>query len=241
MNCLIIAAGEGSRLREVSDCKPLTPVGGMSLIERVIAAATAAGATAFTVVTGHAAERLEAHLATLPVPVRFVRLDNWKRPNGHSVVAGSAAMSGDYLLLMADHLFEPEIARRLIAAGRGSAGVRLAVDRNLASPHLDLDDATKVATGPGGAIVGIGKALSRYDAIDTGLFLAGPGLADAVRADVEAGGDGSLSAGVQRLADAGLAATLDSAGGRWIDVDDPRSLALAEALFGSAALKGNAA
>ena len=46
MNCLIIAAGHGSRLREISPSKPLTPVAGMPLIEQVIRAAAAGGATA---------------------------------------------------------------------------------------------------------------------------------------------------------------------------------------------------
>ena len=39
MDCLIIAAGHGSRLRGVSPSKPLTPVAGVPLIERVIRAA----------------------------------------------------------------------------------------------------------------------------------------------------------------------------------------------------------
>ena len=45
MNCLIIAAGEGSRLRDVSVSKPLTPVAGVPLIERVLRAAAGGGAT----------------------------------------------------------------------------------------------------------------------------------------------------------------------------------------------------
>ena len=65
MNCLILAAGHGSRLREVSESKPLTPLAGRPLIAHVIEAAMAAGATAFTVVTGHQAERVEAFLTEL--------------------------------------------------------------------------------------------------------------------------------------------------------------------------------
>ena len=218
MHCLIIAAGEGSRLRTVSPSKPLTPVGGVALIERVIRSAAAGGASAFTVVTGHEAARLEAFLATLAdFPIRTVRTADWTLPNGHSVLTGAEAIQDDYLLTMADHLFDPEIARRLLAAP--PAPLTLAIDRALAGPLLDLDDATKVETDAAGAIVRIGKMLARYDAIDTGLFRATPALTEAIRA-----APGSLSEGVQRLADRGRARTLDVTGLGWLDVDDRKSL-----------------
>ncbi len=225
MDCLIIAAGHGSRLRAVSPSKPLTPVAGMPLIERVIRAAAAGGATRFVVATGHEAARLEAFLAGLAgfeiVPVRVA---DWDLPNGHSVLAGAAVIEGDYLLMMSDHLFDPAIVARLIAAP--PAPLTLAVDRDLAGPLLDMDDATRVETGPDGAILRIGKTLARFDAIDTGLFRATPALAEAIGA-----GGGSLSEGVQRLADQCAAATLDVTGLRWLDVDDPAALAKAEAML----------
>jgi choline kinase len=225
MDCLIIAAGHGSRLRGISPSKPLTPVAGVPLIERVISAAAEGGATRFTVVTGHEAARVEAVLAGLPFAIEPVRVADWDLPNGHSVLAGAARIAGDYLLTMADHLFDPAIMRALI--GARPAALTLAVDRDLANPRLDMDDATKVETGADGAIRRIGKVLDRFDAVDTGLFRATPALAEAIGA-----GGGSLSEGVQRLADRGQAATLDVTGHFWLDVDDPAALAKAEALLG---------
>ena len=231
MNCLILAAGVGSRLRDHSHSKPLTPLSGRPLIEHVIERAIAGGATAFTIVTGHRAEPLEAYLSRLAadigVPIRCVRITDWERPNGHSALAGAAAIAGDFLLLMSDHLFDPIIVRRLITAGRGESALVLAVDRDVAGPLLDLDDATKVET-ENGRIVRIGKTLARFDAIDTGIFLAGLELPEAIGAAICAGADGSLSDGVQWLADRGTATILDVTGAGWIDVDDGRMLALAE-------------
>jgi choline kinase len=225
MDCLIIAAGFGSRLRAVSPSKPLTPVAGVPLIERVIRAAAEGGATRFFVATGHEAVRLEAFLETLPFDIAPVRVADWSLPNGHSVLAGAAQIPGDYLLTMSDHLFDPAIVAALIAAP--PAALTLAVDRDLANPLLDMDDVTKVATGKGGAIVRIGKTLADFDAADTGLFRATPALAEAIAA-----GGGSLSDGVQRLADQGKARTLDVTGRFWLDVDDPAALGKAEARFG---------
>jgi 1L-myo-inositol 1-phosphate cytidylyltransferase len=230
MNCLILAAGLGSRLRGISDSKPLTPVGGVPLLEHVIRRAAAGGATRVLVVTGHQGEAVEAFLADLQfrlaLPIGWERVGDWTLPNGYSVLAGSSALNGDYLLSMSDHLFDPDIVNRLL--GTQHAGVTLAVDRRLSGPLLDIDDATKVDVARDGRILRIGKTLASYNAIDTGLFLATPALADAIRADIAGGGGGTLSGGVQRLAEAGMASTVDVGSARWIDVDSPAMLELAE-------------
>jgi choline kinase len=244
MNCLILAAGLGTRLRGISDSKPLTPVAGVPLVEHVVRRAAAAGARRFVVVTGHEAERLERFLSDLSrrlgLELSFARTEDWSRPNGFSVLAGSAQVEGEYLLLMSDHLFDPQIARRLLSETGGAADVTLAVDRDTRGELIEIDDATKVEVAPDGRIVHIGKELERYNAIDTGVFLAGPGLARAIRDDIAAGGPGSLSAGVQRLANDGRARTKDIGSARWIDVDDERMLALAERLVASEALTDGA-
>lgn len=246
MKCLIVAAGLGSRLRSLSESKPLAPVNGVPLIEHVIGRAAAGGASDFVVVTGHRADEVEALLesvqARLGVPIRAVRTPDWSRPNGLSVATGAEAMDSDYLLLMCDHLFDPAIVARLLEAEAGD-GVTLAIDRDLANPFTDLEDATRVETAPDGAIVRIGKGLDPYNAIDTGIFRAGPALREAILADTGEGGGGSLTEGVRRLARLGLARTRDIDGLWWLDVDDPPSHALAEAALSCAPppLRGNAA
>ncbi|HEY5721881.1 MAG TPA: NTP transferase domain-containing protein [Allosphingosinicella sp.] len=230
MDCLIIAAGEGSRLRSLAESKPLAQVAGRPLIEHVATAAAEGGATAFTIVTGYRAEPLEDWLAgfarSTGLAIRTVRNPDWKRPNGISVLAAAETLEGEFLLMMSDHLFEPAIVADLLASE--SAPLRLAIDRNCDSPLIDMDDATKVKLGGDGRIERIGKTIEPWDAIDTGLFRAGPELIAAIRESVERGGQGSLSEGVQQLADSGRAFTLDSTGRWWMDVDDPRAFALAE-------------
>ena len=102
MDCLIIAAGQGSRLRAMGPSKPLVKVAGTPLIEHVVRRALAGGASRFPIVTGHEAEPLEAFLAGLATrlgaPIRTVRLEDWSRPNGWSVAAGAAAVGGGFLL-----------------------------------------------------------------------------------------------------------------------------------------------
>ena len=236
MDALIIAAGYGSRLREISDSKPLTPVGGVPLLELGVRQARAAGVERVVVVTGHQAIEIEKFLPTLServgIPVVSERVLHWSTPNGYSVMAGAARIAklggGDYLLMMADHIFEAGILERLARQGTKSRGVTLAIDRRLDNPLIDPEDATWVKTDADGRIEAIGKTIPEYDAVDCGAFLATPELAVAIQAAITAGKSGSLSDGMQRLADAGRAATMDIGEAWWIDVDDPRAHAIAE-------------
>ena len=232
MDALIIAAGYGSRLREISDSKPLTPVGGVPLIELGVRQAVAAGVERVVVVTGHQAIEIEKFLPSLSqrvgIPVVSQRVLHWSTPNGYSVMAGAAKISGDYLLMMADHIFEGGILDRLAKQGTKSRGVTLAIDRRLDNSLIDPEDATWVKTDADGRIEAIGKTIPDYDAVDCGAFLATPELAAAIQAAITAGKSGSLSDGMQRLADAGRAATMDIDEAWWIDVDDPRAHAIAE-------------
>jgi choline kinase len=236
MKCLILAAGYGSRLRGIAESKPLAPVGGTPLIEHAIVRAASAGASEFVVATGYQAQRVEDFLAGLRertgLTITSVRCEGWDRPNGYTVLAGAAAIEGEYLLMMTDHLFDPAIVRQLLALdSRADTGLTLAVDRALTGEWLDIDDATKVAVDDEERILAIGKAIERYNAIDTGLFRATPDLAEALQADIAAGGGGSLSEGVQRLARDRRARAMAIGPARWIDVDSPAMLDFAETML----------
>ena len=87
-------------------------------------------------------------------------LKHWSTPNGYSVIAGAARIEGDYLLMMADHIFEASILQRLAKAGTKSRGVTLAIDRRTDSPLVDPDDATWVKTDADGRIEAIGKSIA---------------------------------------------------------------------------------
>jgi 1L-myo-inositol 1-phosphate cytidylyltransferase len=233
MQCLIIAAGQGTRLRSVAPSKPLARVRGVPLIEHIVRAARAGGATGFVVATGYEPAPLEAFLddlgERLGCPIQAVRNPQWERPNGFSVLAAAQRLAGPFALLMSDHLFDPDILAALIAGRPAEAALTLAVDRGIDNPDIDLDDATKVVTAADGRILRIGKTIEGYDAIDTGIFLATPELPQAIARSVEAGGAGSLSEGVQTLADAGRAFTFDIGTRWWLDVDDAPAMAKAEA------------
>ena len=231
MDALVLAAGFGSRLREAEPCKPLARIDGRMLLEIAIDQLARAGATRVVVATGYRAEEIETVLpciaVRLGIAVEARRVADHTQPNGHSVLAGAADFAGRLLLVMADHVLSDDVFAPLIAATLPTRGVVLAVDRRIDHPLLDAEDATWVATREDGRIQRIGKTIEAFDAVDCGAFLATPALPDAIRAAIAAGKPGSLSDGMQHLADTGRAVVADIGDAWWIDVDDARSLALA--------------
>ena len=221
--CLIIAAGQGRRLRSIAASKPLASLVGTPMIERVIDTAREGGVDRFLVVTGYEGDRLEHFLSDLAarksVPIDCVRNPAWRAMNGISVLAAEERLQDRFVLTMCDHLFDPTILRDLLAQPLADGELILAVDHRLGNPLVDRDDVTKVKVDADGRIQAIGKQIKDFNCYDTGVFLASKSLLQAIAEDAESGG-GSLSGGVQRLAARGLARTYDIGARFWIDVDD---------------------
>jgi myo-inositol-1-phosphate synthase len=224
MQGLILAAGQGIRLRDVARSKPLALINGVPLIERVIVTAHKAGVDRFVVVTGYEGRRLETFLeglsARLAIPITTVRNLAWKGANGLSVVAAEPVLEERFVLMMADHLIDPSIITDLMHVSAGPDEVVLAVDRRLANPLVDAGDVTRVALDGDGRITGLGKGLEGHDGYDTGVFLASKSLVRAIREDVAAGGGAGITEGMRRLAARGAAASFDIGDRFWLDVDD---------------------
>jgi 1L-myo-inositol 1-phosphate cytidylyltransferase len=220
---ILLAAGEGSRLRASTPYKPLCPVAGVPLIDHALNGLRAVGIERTVVVLSYGADAIKAHLAAhWPGKVVTVSSDHGQ-PNGVSVLAARSLICGEALLAMCDHLVDPALYARVAAAGAGD-GLRLGIDRRIGHPWVDPLDVTCVATR-GDRIVGIGKGLEPHDCYDTGVFAVG----DALFATLAGLRSPSLTQGVGLLAAEGRAGIVDCSDLDWIDVDDPPALARAEA------------
>ena len=231
MKCLIIAAGKGHRLQSKGDSKPLTPLFDIPLIERVIRCALEAGADDFFVVTGYKGEGVRVFLDRLTerlgIGITPIVNEDWEKENGLSVLKARDYLREPFLLLMADHLFDPSIVRKLIEFPLADGEIALGVDGNRSNPLVDLEDVTRVKTERG-KIRNIGKNMNEYNGFDTGLFVCTPAIFDALERCAEETGDTSLSGAVRELATHGLANAVDINGQFWIDVDDPEAFRRAE-------------
>ena len=232
MKCLIVAAGRGRRIASLGPSKPLVPLLGRPLIEWVLGRARQAGVRDFLVITGYNGDlltrRLKEIAARLSVQVQTRVNDRWEEPNGLSVLAAAELLDGPFVLLMADHLFDPAILSDLLRAPSGNGSVQLVVDYGLEeNEFVDTEDVTRVLVQKG-RILDIGKGIPRYNAYDTGIFLGNRSLFDALEENQRKGAEMSISAAMRLLGQRGRALGVDSGGRFWIDVDDEKALRKAE-------------
>ena len=175
MKCLIIAAGRGSRLSTRADSKPLTPLLGLSLIERVILTAASTGLTDFTVVTGYNGETVRQSLDRLSqarrLEIAHIINEEWEKGNGLSVLKAKDLLHENFILLMADHIFDPSILLTLTNETIADDELILAVDYDIEKNKLvDPEDVTRVFVLDD-RILDIGKNMEKYNSYDTGIFL----------------------------------------------------------------------
>jgi 1L-myo-inositol 1-phosphate cytidylyltransferase len=231
--CLILAAGNGSRIASLSGSapKPLVSLYGAPLLEHILLSAQAAGIEKFVVVVGYRADALRRWFAERPlgdISVTLVENPEYHKANGVSALAARKFLKNPFLLLMADHIFEPKTARTLLQQTLRDDEVILGVDYNI-DRIFDLEDATKVKI-QGNNITDIGKDLVRYDALDTGMFLCGPSLFERLES-AKNNGNCSLSDGMRRLCQERKLKAFDVGDGRWQDVDTPEAFAYTESIF----------
>ncbi len=231
MKCLIIAAGQGIRLSAKDDSKPLIPLLGLSLIERVILTAKKGGLTDFYVVTGYNGEKVRRFLDRFSqrrdIKITHIINDDWERENGISVLKAKDTLKENFILLMSDHIIDESIIVKLKNEKIADDEVMLVVDYNIKTNKLvDIDDVTKVLVKDD-RILEIGKDTKKYNAYDTGIFLSSPAIFNAIKEN-SGNGDSSLTGGIRIFAKKGKAKALDIKDDFWIDVDDEKAFKKAE-------------
>lgn len=234
-DAVILAAGNGDRFKNPQrESKLLHPFNGQPLIIRTLETAAAAGLTHLNVVLGYQADRVRAIIERHAMPgitIQFAVNPDWDLENGVSALtARDICRANRFVLLMGDHLFEPDVLKRLVGLPSDPRDSLLGIDSTTTDPEI-VTEATKVRLA-GDRIVAIGKHLTAWDAIDTGLFVFTPLIFEALEEAIDSG-ETTLSAGVQRLAASGQMRGADLGPASWCDIDTVGDLQLAESLFGA--------
>jgi len=229
---VILMAGEGSRLRDSSKnfLKPFVPVLGRPLISYTLDALISVQIETIHLVVGYESQRMVAQVErVIPSGVRasFIENREWQKQNGISLLVAARHVGARFLLTMSDHIFDRAIIGRLLDSF-DPGYLNIAVDRKLGS-IFDLEDAMKIQTR-GDRVIGIGKNLRDYDAIDIGLFVCPVEIFGYLeRAKSEScRNDCSLADGIRLIAGDDKVRAIDIGTAWWQDVDTPQMLRHAE-------------
>jgi NDP-sugar pyrophosphorylase family protein len=201
MEAIVMAAGEGRRLRPVTERwpKPILPINGLPVVATVVRELRAAGCDRVTVVTGYLAEQVECLLGDgsgFDLELRYARQP---RPDGSADAVSRGLAAGaeaPLLVATADTVFQPgDLARFAVAfaeAGTpGAAAIRRDPPPGSQRAGVQVDDGvvTKiVAAGETpfahASLWGLGTELTPYLA-----DLGGPPfeLAEAYQRAIEGG------------------------------------------------------
>ena len=151
-NAIVMAAGEGRRLRPLTDRwpKPVLPIDGRPVIATLLHELAAAGVERATVVVGHLAEQVErlvGERGAFPLEVRFARQEG---PHGsadavlRALAAGAALPT---LIAAADTVFVPGDVARVARAFAGSRAEGAIAVRREPAPDPPHRYATRVEEG----------------------------------------------------------------------------------------------
>ena len=168
MKAIILAAGVGRRLAPLTDHthKALLPVGGRSLLERMLEGLAATGVDEAVLVVGHCEDQVRraAGSARGAMRIGYVENPDYRKGSILSLWCARAAMLSDATLVMdADVLFPERFLTRLIAAPAPSS---LLLDRGFE----DTGEEVKLYA-VGDRVIALGKKLvpEAWDVIGEGV------------------------------------------------------------------------
>ena len=114
MQAVILAAGEGKRVRPLTRSRPkaLLPVANRPIIEYVIEALLKNGIRDIVVVVGYRKEQVIRFLNELDVPISVV-VQNKQLGTAHALNCAKSHITGDFLLLPGDNYIDPHSIARI--------------------------------------------------------------------------------------------------------------------------------
>jgi choline kinase len=225
MKAVILAAGKGERLGD-KEPKPLLKLFDKPLIDHALDNLRLSGINDVVVV--YSDEKVKEHLKERE-KITLVYNEAIERGNGYSLFKARGALKDEwFILLMGDHIFDPEILQRLLNVELRDKNI-LCVDHNIHGKNIE--EATKVLVEYS-RIIDIGKNIERWNALDTGIFLCDKEVFEVAGALEKDSNAFTISKTMNGLARMRRLFALDITGMLWMDIDTKEDLRKAESLVG---------
>lgn len=241
MKAIILAAGQGTRLRPLTDDRPkcLVPFRGRPIIEHLLATLHAGGVEDVTIVTGYRADRLDGMGTRTRHNARFAKTNMV-----HSLFCAEDQLTSDVVVSYADIVYSTRVLSTLLDHPGPFAVVVDRCWRDLWSLRMadPLAGAETMRIDRAGNIVELGRKPQSYSDIQgqyIGLFKIAGRIVEAVRdfyhdLDRAATYDGMdfdhmyMTSFIQAVADALTPVQAVLVEGGWVEIDSLEDLAAYE-------------
>jgi UDP-N-acetylglucosamine diphosphorylase/glucosamine-1-phosphate N-acetyltransferase len=216
MQTVILAAGQGTRMRPLTDSrpKPMLPVAGKPLVAHTADAAVAAGASELLVVVGYEGEEVREYFDEeyRGVPVTTVRQTE-RRGTADAVRVAREHLDGQFAVLNGDNIYDPSAIESLFHSAPSIAAIR-------------VEDPTSygVLSTAGGRVTGIVEkpADPPSNLANAGAYVFPAAARDWLAVEESERGEHELTDVVARVVEAHDVTPIEL--GRWLDVGRPWEL-----------------
>jgi|SRR3989338_1473860 len=231
MKALILAAGKGSRLGNMTLDRPkaMVNVSGRPLIDYVLDFLAHREVKEIGIVGGYKFEVLTSYLRTYALThLRTYFNPNYNEGSIRTVMTACDFLDDDFLLMNADHIYPKRMLPSLLAQRHGITAM-CDYDRNLTGDDM------KIKKGKDGYLIKIRKDLADYDGGYIGMtYIPKTKLGAYKEAMADSykiyGASSNVEAILGHMASSGHQISIADLGGQgWLEVDTPEDLKGAEA------------
>jgi glucose-1-phosphate thymidylyltransferase len=188
MKAVVLAAGEGRRLRPLTAVrpKPMVPVGNRPILEHVVRSLSDAGVDELVFVVGYKRERIQTYFGDgddWNVDIEYI-VQEKQLGTGHALLQAEGSVDQDFLVVNGDSFVDSALVRDLVDVG----------DTAVAVTRSDQPTDYGVVELEGDRVVGVEEKPRVYDAetetINAGVYRFSEAVFDELRTN---GGGGELS------------------------------------------------
>ncbi|MDI6898981.1 MAG: sugar phosphate nucleotidyltransferase [Methanolinea sp.] len=127
MQCVILAAGEGKRMRPLTSTRPkvMLPLGNRPMLEHLVAAARDAGITDILLVVGYREEEVRRFFgdgSSFGVKIEYA-VQRQQKGTADALATAEEWVRGDFILMNGDMVLSPGDIRSIVDAGPACMGV----------------------------------------------------------------------------------------------------------------------
>ena len=239
MKLVIIAAGQGKRIRSITEDLPKTllKINGRTLLETLLENCLYVGISDVVVVTGYQTKEIEGfiHNLGMDLNIQTVYNPNWNLENGMSILAAKDTISAHetFIVSMSDHFYGPDLLEQVMKINLANNTACVALDFNK-DDIFDIDDGMKITVEKNNKekITGMSKTLDYFDAIDCGVFKFKYSFFKTLE-NARRSGKFSISEACQMLIKIGEMGGVNIGNSFWLDIDTPEAVHYLKNTFSS--------